>query len=144
MARGAGILSLPHTGKGRELGRERAPEPVPTTDVEWLSAIEEDIHALREEYVIPRLFQRLSDNLATVGEFRILDTQDRRVSFLIVSVFTGQLDVYTGEGASLTNTPHMRFAVTNFPIIIPMAPQPYKITAFASAVNTTFSIFAVS
>lgn len=144
MATGAGILSLPHTGRGRELGRERAPEPIPQTDSEWLARMADDIRALRDEYVIPRLCQRLSDNLATVGEFRILDTQDRRVSFLVVSVFTGQLDVYFGEGAATTNTPHMRFGVTPFPIIVPVAPQPYHITAFASAVTTAFTIFAMS
>lgn len=138
MAEGGGILRLPNRGRMEKVAVEQANQP------EALERIARDIQAIREEYVQPKLLKPTQMAFTATGDQLTIDSQNLSVGWLIVDVFTGAIDVYFGDGASNTSVPHMRFGVTPFPVIVPVAVKPYVLTVFCSTGPATATLIMVS
>lgn len=128
MSVGGGIADFPNLGR-RERGAKIDP----------LERIAADIAALRAAHVIEPLMLTKFFDLAAAGDSDVFDSQGKRVSWIIAQAFSGVVNLFWTDGGGVSKPP-MQFAVTPFPILIPVSVKPYTFTVVASGGPAQFSL----
>jgi hypothetical protein len=102
----------------------------------------DDIHAIKERYVQPQLFQPASFNLtaAAPGNFAKLDLTQMKVNSLLVSPTSGTVNLWFGDySANLSSPPHAQFVALGAPsqIMIPIGGYTFTIASTGGAATVT-------
>jgi hypothetical protein len=95
-----------------------------------LKNIAKNIQLLTSVYVQAPLYQIYAISLASSGLTKVLEAPSP-ATLVYFSVYSGTMDVYFGDGASTSTTPHTRVTVTGFPVPMAVPPNTYRITVLS-------------
>lgn len=126
-------------GYGAAGGAPLPPEPPGTPEDRLLRAIEDldaKVAANGYEKWVPV-------SLATSGQSQYITTEENPVTMLTVQVFTGSVSIVLSDqtGQAAPSIPYFSFAVVGVPVHIPMGTKKREVTVFATANNTTASVW---
>jgi hypothetical protein len=130
----------------RGFGKPDFPVPVPRKrDGNALERIAASMEAIEEKYVQGPYYEPIPFRLEATGEAarKLVDTQDNRVQWLVVTVSAGELMVVTQFQDQIQPPGHLRFQITPFPWVVPLASRPYQFTLQSNGTVTTGCLILV-
>ena len=82
-------------------------------------------------------------SLAAVGDTQFLTTEEQPITMLTIQVFTGGVvGVFSDQqGAPVPPVPYFSLGVVGVPVHIPLTTKPRDLTLWATAINTTASVW---
>lgn len=123
-----------NAGFGVGLTNERIVNPAPpSAPPEERSAA--DLQLIRERVAPPIVEQRYAVNLAS-GAIDRVDTSGSATNGLVVTVFTGTLDVWLDDGAVAGGFPMMRFTNVGMPVQVLLPLRKRRLSWLANGAAT--------
>lgn len=106
------------------------------------SQMAEDIHALKERYVQPQLFQPQTLTLAASGPAQAakIDFSQMKVNALLVSVISGTVNLWFGDyTANVSSPPHGQFSALGAPsqLMLPLGGYVFTLASLGGAAVVT-------